>query len=244
MAGYASRLKKIQGDYKKAERGFGDSPPEGIYQAKVSKAQLVENKSQHKDMKGKLQVKFQFTILHGDYAKRKIFTDMMVEGAFAERGLPNLKGVLYQMGIEMDNISDLLGDNGALAESLGKVIEVRVKNNPKNERFPYVNVNGLVEEVDDDDEIEDADDEAPFDEQDDEIDIDEDDLEEGDEDDEDDEEEEEEEEEEEPKPKKRAKKAKKAAKPAKKKAKEKKKSKKKPTDDEWDLGELEVEDAD
>lgn len=143
MSSYASRLKKMNEEYKetKSQKGGGSRPPAGKYHMRVEKAFLEENKkTKH------LQVLWQLVIVGGEQDNRKAFKRNSLEGEYSEMGLGILKGDMETLGHPMKNIIHLIGKNGLLQKTIGTIIETALVDS-KNPKFYNLFFNGLVEEM-------------------------------------------------------------------------------------------------
>ncbi len=132
------RLNSAQEDWNNAEphTGGGGLPPDGVYQAKIARFDLVES-----EFNGHLQLQTEMEIDTGDHAGRAASTWHDLEDP--ER-FQYLKGHLQVLGLDTDAA---LGDiEETVAPALDAIVEIRIKTKRGDQRdYTNVYVNKLLQ---------------------------------------------------------------------------------------------------
>ena len=96
--------------------------PDGKYQVKIEEVCLDESKA------GNMMLKWELRVISGEFAKRKMFKNSMLQ---TPENMTFLKGDLGICGIKLEKLSDL---PSRLAELLDIPLEVFVKNKKEGDR--------------------------------------------------------------------------------------------------------------
>ena len=131
MSSLMDRLKEAQNNLKPVQQTNEFTvPPLGTLQCSISSVKLVENKKRN----NQLQLQWIFTILDSDYAGKLFSQYTDIEGQYTM----TYQFYMKALGQEIDVTAlPILLEN---RELIGKIVEVRVRQNPKSENFPYIDI--------------------------------------------------------------------------------------------------------